>query len=63
MQAGAAGITAPATPGPLDYFPSPGAMNTSLCGNFWNSAADLPKLVASTSTGLPAIHSDRSISS
>ena len=36
-------------------------MNTSLRGNFSNSAAGLPKLVASTSVGFPAIHCDRSI--
>jgi hypothetical protein len=29
--------------------------------NFWNGAAGLPKLVASTSGGLAAIHSDKSI--
>ena len=45
------------------YFPGPSlsAMNTSLCGNFSNRLAGLPKLVASTSGGLPAIHCDRSI--
>ncbi len=46
-------------------FPGPtlSAMNTSLRGNCSNCEAGLPKLVASTSGGLPAIHSDRSISS
>ncbi len=38
-------------------------INTSLRGNFSNTAAGSLKLVASTSTGLAAIHSDRSISS
>ena len=33
-----------------------GAMNTSFRGNFSNRAAGLPKLVARTSVGLPAIH-------
>ncbi len=48
---------------PSYFFPSLSAMNTSFFGNFWNSEAGLLKLVASTSGGLPAIHSDRSISS
>jgi hypothetical protein len=38
-------------------------MKTTLRGNLSNSVAGLPKLVASTSGGLPAIHSYRSISS
>ena len=41
--------------------PSFDEMNTSLRGNFSNRAAGLPKLVASTSGGFPAIHCDRSI--
>jgi hypothetical protein len=36
-------------------------MNTSFRGNFSNSTAGLPKLVARTSVGFPAIHCDRSI--
>ena len=39
------------------------AMNTSLRGNFSNREAGWPKLVASTSGGLPPIHSVRSMSS
>jgi hypothetical protein len=47
------------------YFTDPvlSAMNTSLRGNLSNRDAGLPKFVASTSSGLPAIHSERSISS
>ena len=43
--------------------PSLSAMKTPRCGNFSNSAAGLPKLVASTSGGFPATHCDRSIAS
>jgi hypothetical protein len=59
------GVESPA--GKVDAFRTLGAylpvMNSSLCGNFSNSDAGLPKLVASTSGGLPATHSDRSMSS
>jgi hypothetical protein len=36
-------------------------MKTSLRGNFSNKDAGLLKFVAKTSTGLPAIHAERSI--
>jgi hypothetical protein len=44
----------------LPFFPE---MNTSRWGNCSNCEAGLPKFVASTSGGLPPIHSDRSMSS
>jgi|SRR5271166_3364152 len=37
------------------------AMNTSWRGNLPNKSGRCPKLAASTSAGLPAIHCDRSI--
>jgi hypothetical protein len=47
--------------GPGGLGPSLPAMKTSWRGNFSKSEAGLPKLVASTSSGFPAIHCDRSI--
>ncbi len=44
-----------------NYFPSASAITTSLRGNFSNRAAGLPKFVANTSAGFPAIHRERSI--
>jgi outer membrane protein TolC len=43
--------------------PTLSVMNTSRWGNCSNCEAGLPKFVASTSGGLPPIHSDRSMSS
>ena len=59
--AGTAALAEPYRGGERRYLPSLSAIKTSFFGNFSNSAAGLLKFVASTSTGLPAIHCDKSI--